>query len=280
MSDGAHAYYVLSPQLEARIRAAEMNDPDHWPALEQGITNARVLGARDALSEFQMYHSEYKTYLLRCAAYTHRTGRDNGNMRLSETEFGITKEGELARGSAQNKVAACTQTDVRLYYKSLRTVRWNFDPKVAFHIIAGVAGGGKTTTIKRIYGGYEDAIIITPGKGLRDELRNEGYRVFTYDGAIIHDVKAKTLLFDEYAHEMYGKLLFIFYNSGAQSAVLVGDQLQIPTYSYLPLVHFEHQRCSLSPDLLLSRTYRCPSDIRRLLSKFYSREISGPNDRE
>lgn len=150
---------------------------------------------------------------------------------------------------------------------------------MAFHVIAGVAGGGKTTKIKQIYHGKQDAIIITPGKGLRDELRKEGYRVFTYDGAIIHDVKARTLLFDEYAHEMYGKLLFIFYNAHAEEAVLVGDSLQIPTYSYLPLVHFKFQQCDLKPNEVTSETYRCPADVRKLMSKFYDREVIGPNPR-
>lgn len=87
------------------------------------------------------------------------------------------------------------------------------------------------------------------------------------------------ILFDEYAHEMYGKLLYIFHYSHAERAVLVGDALQIPVFSYLPLVHYEHQRCELEPHRTLSTTYRCPADVRALMSKFYRRTVTGPNGR-
>lgn len=32
ISDGNHAYYVLNPQLEAKIRGLELNEPNGWPA--------------------------------------------------------------------------------------------------------------------------------------------------------------------------------------------------------------------------------------------------------
>lgn len=71
----------------------------------------------------------------------------------------------------------------------------------------------------------DDVAIITPGAGMCKQLRDEGYKAYTYDSAIIHDLKAKTLLFDEYAHEMYGKLLYIYHVSGAQKAICVGDTM-------------------------------------------------------
>lgn len=131
----------------------------------------RTLRARDALDEFREYHREYLVYLKKCAAYTHRSRRDNGNMHLTTSGFGIDVKGELRHAKGDEPVAACTSSDVRLYYKALKYVPWRFDPRAAFEIVAGVAGGGKTTYLKNLYANFDQPVIVTPGRGLRDELR-------------------------------------------------------------------------------------------------------------
>lgn len=171
VSTGSHVYIARTPALRERLLAIEASPIAEWPAQEKGITNERTLTAIDALSEFAAYADRYFKYAKKCAEYTHRTKRDNGNMCLRTDGWGLDSAGAVSRGSSARPVAAFTHTDIRLYSTDYTTVQWNFDPSSAFTVIAGVAGSGKTTHLIKLYSMYPDACIITPGRGMRDYLR-------------------------------------------------------------------------------------------------------------
>nr|UYO08069.1 helicase and RNA-dependent RNA polymerase [Blunervirus sp.] len=157
--------------------------------------------------------------------------------------------------------------------------------RAQYHLtLAGPGCGKSTALVKRVKKlPRDDVVVLTATKATCTELSAKlpGRRVYTCDSFVMHKsfVTAKIAVFDECFLMHPGKIAFCTGLLNAQKCYMYGDALQIPFIDRDNLLDHVPEVMDYFPvSEVLTKSYRCPSDVCAVLSEAYYDKLLEPYD--
>nr|WCL16053.1 putative RNA dependent RNA polymerase [Ailanthus crinkle leaf associated bluner-like virus] len=128
-----------------------------------------------------------------------------------------------------------------------------------------------------------EVVVLTTTKSTCVELGSKlrGYSVYTCDSYVIHrsSLTADVVVIDECFLSHPGKLLYCVSLLNAKRCYLFGDALQIPFIDREQILDYPPEIMDYFPvSEVLTKSWRCPSDVCKVLSKHYYDKLLRPFD--